>query len=155
MSDRQIVLDGQFVSERISQVVNAIREYSPELDVEWCPPHKRRPGQAAFKIIHRPIGGAPYTIFHVKTEAEFDARVLKRIIAGDARNGGMVTMSEIEAAEEAAKRVAHQRFVDQIEEANEIAHAIMKSPKSTYKVNDNLILKDYLPGNHAPRKRSF
>lgn len=154
MEDRQLYIDGQFVSERISQVVQAIREYSPELDVEWCPPNKRKPGQAAFKVMHKPFGGEPYVIFHVKTEAEFDARVLKRIIAGDQRNG-QVTYNEIEAAEEAAKRVAHQRFLDEMEEANEIAHAIMKSNKSTYKVNDQLTIKDYLPGNHASKPKSF
>lgn len=154
MSDRQIYLDGQFVSERISQVVQAIREYSPELDVEWCPPNLRQLGQAAFKIIHRPDGGAPYVIFHVNTEEEFDARVLKRIIAGDQRNG-QTTYSDLEAAEEAAKRVAHQRWVDELEEAHEIAQAVMKSNKSTYKVSDDLIIKDYLPGNHAIKKRSL
>jgi hypothetical protein len=152
--DRQLYIDGQFVSERIAQVVQAIREYSIELDVEWCPPGQRRPDQAAFKIIHRPAGGEPYVIFHVKTEEEFDARVLKRIIAGDQRNGEL-TMSEVEAAEEAAKRVAHQRFLDEMEEAHEIAHAVMKSNKSTYKVNKNLTIKDYLPGNHASKPKSF
>ena len=152
--DKQIFIDGQFVSERISQVVQAIREYNIELDVEYVPLSERRPDQAAFRVMHRPDGGEPYVIFHVKDESEFDARVLKRIMVGD-QSRGQVMYSELEAAEEAAKRVAHQRFMDEMEEANEIAHAVLNSNKSTYKVNDRLTIKDYLPGNHAREKPRY
>lgn len=149
MSNRKhVAIDGQLVSQRVAQVVQAIRDYSPELDVEWIPPAHRRPDQAAFKIIHRPLGGQPYVIFHVKTEDEFDARVLKRIIAGDQRNG-RVQYSELEAAEEAAKRVAHQRWLDELEEKHEMAHALLKTDKSVYKFNDDLIFKEGVPYNVA------
>lgn len=152
--DKQIVVDGQFVSERVSQVVQAIKDYSPDIDVEWVPFSARRPGQAAFKIIHKPLGGIPYTIFHVKDESEFDARVLKRIIMGDQRNGE-ASIGEIEASEEAAKRVAHQRWLDGLEEQHEMAHAVMKSNKSTYKLRKDLIISDHKFGNQYEKPMSF
>jgi hypothetical protein len=137
------------------QVVTAIREYSPELDVEWVPPVNRKPGVAAFKIIHKPLDGDPYTIFHVKTEEEFDTRVLMRLIAGDQRFGDKQTYSMLEAAEKAAKLVGFQRYMDEMEEASEKAYALMKTNKTTYKFDDDHIFRDDTPGNvakdHKPR----
>lgn len=152
--DRHIYIDGQFVSERIAQVVAAIKEYANDVDVEWIPPANRSDNEAAFRLVHRPAGGEPYTIFHIKTEEEFDARVLKRLIHNDGRLGKPV-MSEIEAAEEAAKRVAHQRWLDDMQEQNEIASAIFRSNKDTYKVNDDLIISQTKKGNQAVKPKHF
>lgn len=151
MSNRKhvVVDDTSFVPEKIVQVIQAIRDYNHELDVEWIPPRNRKPGEAAFRIMHKPLGKEPYTIFHVKTEEEFDTRVLMRIIHGDASVNGRPHYSELEAAEEAAKRVAHQIWLDQIEEKNEMAHALLKSDKSVYKFNDDLIFREGTPGNVA------
>jgi hypothetical protein len=151
MSNRKhvIVEDSSFVPEKIVQVIEAIRQYNHELDVEWIPPRARKPGEAAFRIMHKPLGKEPYVIFHVKTEDEFDARVLKRIIHGDASVNGMPRYSELEAAEEAAKRVAHQQWLDELEEKNEMAHALLKTDKTVYKFNDDLIFHADKPGNRA------
>jgi hypothetical protein len=148
------VVDGHFVSQRVSQIIHAIQEYSPELSVEWVPPGARTSDQAAFKIIHTPFGGKPYAIFHVKTEDQFDATVLKRIIAGDQRNSKLA-FSEVEAAEQAAKLIAEQRVQDEMEEAHELAASILNSNKSTYKVNDNLVISDYKYGNQAVKPKIF
>lgn len=151
MSNRKhvVVEDSSFVPEKIVQVIQAIRDYNHELDVEWIPPRARKPGEAAFRIIHKPLGKEPYTIFHVKTEDEFDTRVLMRIIHGDASVNGRPRYSELEAAEEAAKRVAHQTWLDELEEKSEMAHALMKSNKTVYKFSDDLIFHEDKPGNRA------
>lgn len=150
--DKAVVVDGSFVSQRISQIVQAIREYSPELNVEYIPEGVRLKGDAAFRITHTPPGGQPYVIFHVKTEAEFDASVLKRIIAGDQRNGA-VKFSEVEAAERAARLIAEQRAQDELEEMHELAASILRSPKSTYKVSKDLVISDYKYGNQAVKSK--
>lgn len=149
MVDRnaQVHVDGGFVSVRVQQVVEAIRDYSPELNVEWIPPTARKPGQAAFRIMHYPPGGEPYVIFHVKTEEEFDTRVLKKIIANDARVGGKPKYSDIEAAEKAAELVAKQRAHDELMEKIDVMYHVFKSPLNTYKVNKDLIIKDGIPFN--------
>lgn len=144
--------DGQFVSQRVAQVVQAIYEYAPEVEVQWIPQTQRTDGEAAFRLIHNPPNGEPYIIRHVKSEAEFDARVLKELMMGDQRNG-KVTIGEIEAAEAAAAAVAKQRYLDEIEEANEIAAAVIKSPKDTYKVNDNLIIHQSKPRTRKLRRK--
>lgn len=155
-NNKSIVVQDHLIPQRVMQVVQAIREYSIELDVEWVPPINRQPGDAAYKIIHRPIGGEAYTIFHVKTDDEFDTRILMRLIAGDQRNGKQ-HYSQLEAAEEAAKRVAHQRWMDEVEEKNEMAYALLNSKKSVYKFNDDLIFREGTPGNvaHEFRPKRF
>lgn len=143
LDNRYEYREGQFVSQRVAQVIEAIHEYCPDIEVQWIPQGQRvgnSADTAAFRLIHNIPGGQPYVIFHVKNEDEFDARVLKRLIMGDQRFGNGVTLSELEASEIAARAVARQRFMDELEEANEIAAAIIKSPKDTYKVNDNLIV---------------
>lgn len=150
LDNRHEYRDGQFVSQRVAQVVEAIREYCPDIIVEWVPPGNRDATTAAFRLIHAPVGQPSYVIFHVKTEEEFTTNVLKRLMMGDQRYG-TTTLNEFEAAEAAAKAVARQRFMDQMEEANEIAASILASSKSTYKVNKDLVVKDYLFGNQASK----
>lgn len=145
-NDKQVVVDGQFVSERVSQVIEAIREYSPEIEVQWVPPAARDADTAAFRIMHFPPGGDPYVIFHVKDESEFDARVLKRIIAGDQRNGA-ITYGEIEAAEKAAELVAKQRWMDERDETIDKMRSILRSPLNTYKLDKDITIKDGIPFN--------
>jgi hypothetical protein len=152
MDNRYEYRDGQFVSQRVAQVVEAIHEYCPEIEVQWIPEGQRDADTAAFRLIHHIPGGEPYIIRYVKTEQEFDARVLKELMLGDQRFGKL-TIGEIEAAEAAAKAVARQRFLDGIEEANEIAHSVFKSNKSTYKINKDLVISDYLLGNQASKPK--
>lgn len=145
------IRDGRLVSQRIAQVVDAIREYNPELDVKWVPPEARREDQAAFQIWHNPPGQEPYCFMHVKNEDEFTTAVLMRIIAGDQRNQKL-EYSEIEAAEEAAKRVAYQRWADIRDEKIDLMYHILKSPLNTYKVSKDLVIKDGIPMNAARLK---
>lgn len=148
MSNGMDLRDGRLVSQRVAQVIDAIREYSPEIDVKWLPPEARQPNQAAFQIWHNPPGQSPYCFMHVKTEDEMNASVLQRIIAGDQRNG-KITYSELEAAEEAAKRVAFQKWQDERDEAIDVMQHILKTPLNTYKVSDDLIIKEGIPFNVA------
>lgn len=151
MSNGIDIRDGRLVSQKIAQVVDAIRDYSPEIDVKWIPPENRTADQAAFQIWHSPPGQPPYCFMHVKTEEEMTTKVLMDIIAGDQRNGS-VQYSEVEAAEEAAKRVAFQKWADERDEAIDVMYHILKSPLNTYKVNDDLIIKEGIPGNAARLK---
>jgi len=144
--------DGQFVSQRVAQVVQAIKEYAPEIEVQWVPLAQRTPDVAAFRLVHHPHGGEPYTIFHVKSEDEFDARVLKRLMMGDQRNGAL-NIGEIEASEAAAAAVAKQRWMDEMGEANEMAAAVLRSNKETYKINDNLIIHQSKPRTRKLKRR--
>lgn len=146
MNDRHIIVDNQFVSEKVERVVLAIKEYEPLIDVEWIPFQKRSKDVAAFKVIYHDPNGPPITLFTVKDESEFDERVLMLIIANDNRNGAP-TLNDYEAWEEACKRVEKQKWLDQLEEMNDIAAHILKTPLNTYKVNNDLTIKSGIPFN--------
>jgi hypothetical protein len=135
-------VDGSLVSARISRVVEAIRDYDPNIEVQWIPRDARREGDAAFRLIHNAPGKRPYVMFFVQTEEEFDDRVLKRIYANDQAQGGGTTMSEYEAALKAKQELERRRKADSIAEANDIAWHVFKSKLNTYKVNKDLVIKE-------------
>jgi hypothetical protein len=142
MKDKHVVVDGHFISQRISQLVRALQDYCPELEVKWVPPALRDPGEAAFKIYHNPVGQQPYCITTVKTEDEFDERLLKKIIAGDQRSGE-VRYTDFEAWETAQKLAEKQVWEDSLEEAHDLASALIRTDKSKYVINKDLMMTDY------------
>lgn len=148
-----VMIDGQFVSAKVERIVLAIKDYEPTLQVKWVPPSEREEGQSAFAIIHDAPGNAPYVMFYVKSEDEFDERVLQRIIYNDQRTTTH-TYSELEAWERAQALVQKQEHLDQMEEAQDIAYHVFKSPLNTYKVNNDLVVKEGIPFNAARRHRS-
>lgn len=139
-------IDGQFVSQKHRQIVDAIRQYDPHIEVQWIPPAARAPHQAAFRLVHNESGKEPYIMFHVRKDEDFTTEILMRIIASDQRVNG-VSISEFEAAEQAAKLVAEQRAFDAMEEAQDIALHVFKSPLNDYKVSKDLRIKDGIPFN--------
>ncbi len=149
-------IDGRLVSAKIQRLVDAIREYSHELDVKWIPPEARSEGQAAFKVIHNPPGQPSYTVRHIQTEEEFDERILQGIIAGDQRNG-KASVSDFEAWSEAQNLLKQQEFLDDLEAKHDLAASMLRSNKDTYRVDKNTVFKEGQPGNHAheSRKRYF
>lgn len=139
-------VDGQFVSQKHRQIVDAIRDYDPHIEVQWVPPGARRPQQAAFRLVHNEPGKEPYIMFHVRKDEDFTTEILMRIIASDQRVNG-TSISAIEAAEQAAALVAKQKMMDEMEEAHDIALHVFKSPKNDYKVSKELRIKDGIPFN--------
>ena len=144
LHNSHIMVDGQFVSAKVERIVLAIKEYEPTLDVKWIPPGQRSEGESAFAIIHDAPGNKPYVMFYVKDEEDFDERVLMKIIANDQRNGTQ-KYTDLEAFEETQKRMQHQEYLDRMEEANDIAAHVFRSPLNKYKVNDKLTIKDGIP----------
>ena len=142
IQDRHIFVDGQLVSEKIHRIIQAIKDYEPELDVAWIPPGARREGQAAFAIIHRPVGKAEYVLFYVQNEDEFDERVLYKIIYCDGRNG-QVTLSELEAFEAGQKLLKRQAYLDALEEAHDMARFVLKTPLHRINMGNGLIINDH------------
>lgn len=139
---------GYLVSAKVSRIIAAIRDYEPELDVKWVPPGARREGQAAFAIVHRPLGGSEYVLFYVPKEEDFDERVLHKIIANDQRKGEH-TWDDFTAAERTRELVGKQQKLDEMEQAADIMYHVLRSPLNTYKVNDKFVVKDGIPFNAA------
>lgn len=149
----QVIVDGQFTSAKAQRVIAAIKEYDPHIEVGWIPPPARRVDEQgnkepAFRISMEEPGKEPYVIFYVKDEDEFDIRVLFRIIQGDQRVN-KVSISDIEAREQALKLIARQHWLEQLEAMNDIAFHAFKSPLHDYKINKDFRIKEGIPYNAA------
>lgn len=126
-----VFIDGKLVSAKVSRIVEAITDYDPEFEVQYVPQEAREPGQAAFAVIHRPPGLPDYVCFYVMTEEEFDERVLMKLIMNDQRKNPL-KLSELEAWEKTQQLLQHQKFLDEIEEANDIAKHVFRTHLNKY-----------------------
>ena len=136
-----IVVDGQFVSAKIEQLVRAIKDYDEDLQVKWIPVMSRKEGDPAFCVTYEPEGKSPFILFYVNTEEEFDERVLARIIQNDQRHRP-TNLTDYEAWEETQKVLQNREWLDTMAEAADLAWHVFKSPLHTYKVNNDLIIKE-------------
>lgn len=155
LTDAHIVVGDYFVSEKVSRVVEAIHDYEPNIEVQWLPPAARAvPGERvlpAFKLVYHEPNKPDFILFHVNEDEDFDERVLQRIIVNDQRNS-KVTWDEYSAYEEAQRRIAKQKSLDELEAVADIAAHVLKSPLNTYRINPNLVIKDGIPYNAARNK---
>ena len=135
------------ISAKTINVIEAIRNYEPTLEVEWVPPEARtHEHQPHFAIKHCPPGQPPYVLMYVQNEEEFDNRVLQRIIVNDQRNVDK-TWDQFSAWEEANRRVQEQEWRDKMEAANDIAYHVLRSKKNSYRIDKDTVIKDGIPFN--------
>ena len=142
LTQSHVFVDGQLVSAKVQRIVQAIKDYEPELEVKWVPPAARTEGQAAYAICHNPVGRPSYVLFYVKNDEDFDERVLAKIIANDQRNGQQ-TYTDFEAWEQSKKLLEKQAFLDKMEEAKDIAAFVAKTHLNTIRIDKNLTIRDY------------
>lgn len=144
------MIEGQFVSTKASQVVEAIRDhYGDEIQVAWVPPAERNEGEAAYAIIHTPNNLQEMILFYVQNDEDFDERVLMRILANDQDRNGQKKYSELEAFEKTQALIKKQIWLDELEMMQDITVSAIKSPLNDYRVNENLRFKDGIPHNAA------
>lgn len=142
VGDKHVTIAGQFVSQKASQVVESIKEYEPELEVKWVPPNAREPGDAAYAIVHNPVGAASYVMFYVQNDEDFDERVLYRIIVNDQRNG-KASLSELESWEASQKLMQTQKARDELEEAHDMARFVLRSPLHRIRMDKGMVINDF------------
>lgn len=148
-----VAVDGRMVSAATERFAMALNELSSELELQWIPPEQyAEQGEARFRIVHNPPNGLPYVIFTVKREEDLNARLLQKILMNDQARRGQVTMSELEAWDEANARLQREAYLDRMEELHDIAFHILRTRKNTYKVNDDLVIKSGIPFNAARLK---
>lgn len=135
LTQSHVFVDGQLVSNKVQNLILAIKDYEPELDVKWVPPAAREEGQAAYAIVHNHPQYGSYVLFYVMNDDEFDERVLLKIIANDQRNGS-ATYSEFEAWEKSQELIKKQEWLDKMEEAADIAKSVFKTHLNKYTFRD-------------------
>lgn len=124
--------DGSFISQKVSRVVEIIRDYDHNIDVRWIPPNQRGAEDPAFAIVGKDIHGREYVIFYVQDESQFDGRVLERLFQMDQAKNGNV-LSDIDAKNAAVRAIRAKLHQEQLEEAHDLAQSILKSKKHTYR----------------------
>jgi len=143
-----VAVDGRMVSAASQRFYLALKEYDKDLEIMYIPPESHtRHGQPKYKVVYNSETG-PYTLFFLRHEDDLNAQALQRIIANDNRNG-VSTITEYEAWEAANARIAHQAYLDKLEEAHDVAKHVLQSRKHTYKVNDDMVFKAGVPFNIA------
>lgn len=125
--------DGRFISERVALLVETIQEWDPYLEVRWIPPEERAlSNDPAFAIVDTSPNVPEHVVMYVQTEEEMDARVLERLI--DMKKlQGVDLMKHIDAKNEAFRLLQAKIFSEKLEEANDLAYSILKSPLHRYK----------------------
>lgn len=148
LDSKYVIVDNNFVLRTAVQTVKAIKEYEPDIDVQYLPVGARKEGQAAYRVVHRPLGQMPYVMFTVRRDEDMTPDVLQKIMVNDQRNNEL-KMSDLEFHEAAVAAAERQAYLDRMEEANDIAYHVFKTKKNDYKVSKDLRIKDGIPFNVA------
>lgn len=124
--------NGSFVSEKHMRIAELIREYDPDLEIEYIPADKRKGNDPPFRVVHTNRGtGYRYVVCYAD---DLDGNLLERIYKMDAQKHGNV-LSDIDAHNRAVKAVMESKRRDELAEAHDLAAHILKSPKSRYRHN--------------------
>lgn len=135
---------GHFVSQKQVRIHQILKDYDPNLELQWIPPGSRSEPDVAFRVVCRPPGGAPYVVL---TAPEADERVLARVFESDQRraaqrlgtNGNLLNF--IDNYNNALELVKAKEREEQRMEDHAIAAAAFANEKSHFrhKVNGKVI----------------
>lgn len=123
--------NGEFISAKVSRIVELIREHDPNLEVKWIPENRRRPGDAAFMITERLRDGREVVAFYVQSESDFNETVLARIYEGD--NTRNDVQARVDAQNAAVQRVRLERQQEERAQISDLVASMTSSGKHTYK----------------------
>ena len=126
--------DGHWINTKVHQIVELIKDYDPNIEVQWIPPSERDANDPHFRLVDFSSNRLPYVMFYVQNSDEFDERVLARVIRSDAAKKG-ISLSEIDAKNDAVKLAKAKREADEAEERADLVTHILKSPKARYRHN--------------------
>lgn len=122
--------DGTFVSETHARIAEILQDYDSTIHLAWIPPADRVANDPPFAVIKTEENGRRYVICYSDT---CDERLLARVWSMDSSKHDIgATLNASRAAYEALQLKKEQERLD---EANEMAAAILKSPLHTYKHN--------------------
>lgn len=127
---RLVNVGGVLVQKDALRISERISEYDPNLRVQYLE-SEAAVGEPPFRIVERCYDGIDRIVF---TCWQLDGRVLARIMNADTKRHNV--LNDVEENNRKMRENDRRRYQAKIEEANEIAHAVLKSPKTTYTVRD-------------------
>lgn len=122
--------DGSFVSETHARIAEILQDYDPTIHLAWIPPANRSPGDMPFAVVKTEENGRRYVICYSDT---CDERLLARVWSMDSSKHDIGAMLDANRAAYEALQLKKEQ--DRLDEANEMAASILKSPLHTYRHN--------------------
>lgn len=129
--------DGSWVNEKTARIAELISEYDPNLELRWIRPDMRRPGEPEFAVIEKGRQGQEFVAFLIQDESFVDERLLGRIYAADNKHQNVG--DEAEAHNRAVRAYEKKKKQEEIDEANDLAFSMLRSPLHTYRHNGKKI----------------
>lgn len=129
---RIVMVQGTPVERDALRVAEAIHEYDPNLRLQYVA-ESAAVGDAPFRVIERCRDGVERVAMYAW---KLDGELLQRIQAADCAARDLDDV--LTKKNRKAKDAQNQRYRELNEEANEIAHAVLRSDKSKYTVRDPL-----------------
>lgn len=125
---KMTVVDGVQVELDVLRIAEAIHEYDPNLRVQYLD-EAAAIGDPPFRVIEHCRDGMDRVAF---LAWELDGRLLERVMKADCAKRDLDAI--MTKQNRAAKDALNRRYRERMEEAHEIAHAVLKSRKSKYTV---------------------
>lgn len=124
--------EGYFVSAKHMRVAEIIRDYDPNLEIQFIPEGQRAADEPPYRVVFSGDGRSPaYTVCYAH---DLDGPLLERIFKMDAEKQGNI-LDDIDAHNQAIKALADAKRREEWEEMKDLTSHIVKSPKSRYKHN--------------------
>lgn len=122
------------LSETHERVAFLLKEYNPELELQYIPEQDRSAFDAKpFRVVHNSPTKGVYIIGHFKAD-EVNHNLIAHIFKHDlGKNRNVLT--ELEAEEHARELMLMREALDRAEEKEDFAKHLIKSPLHTYRHN--------------------
>jgi hypothetical protein len=123
--------DGSWVSEEFARLAEVVKDYDHNLELRWVPPDKRtRDDKKPYCIVDT----RTLTVVFYASELDTPTDILARLFAGDnVRNGNV--LQTLETWERARKTLETKKFLEELEEGNDIASSMIDSSLNVYRHN--------------------
>lgn len=127
------IAPGVIVERDVMDVVDWVRDYSPDLDVVYLDPNRfdLHPSDPPYKVIEHCKDGQVRVVFSCWT---LDNRVKERIIAADTERTDV--LGNLDANNAKARFAQQYRFQEQIAEANDLTAHLLRNPKTSYRFHN-------------------
>lgn len=121
------------LSDLHERVARLLKDYNPELELQYIPEKDRSSFDARpFRVVHNSPSLGTYVVGYFKAD-EVNETLIAHIFMHDGRNRDVLT--DLEAKEAARDALLMREQLDKHDERLEIAQAMVRTRKSTFKHN--------------------
>lgn len=129
--------NGVLVERDVYDIARRVTEYDPNLKVQFLNDAALGPGEAPYRIVENCKDGIERPVFSVWV---LDETVLQRIFAAD--NQKFDVQGFVDKTNAKARNNENNRYKEALSEAREITTTVLKSPKSTFSVPEDVLKGD-------------